>query len=758
MMNHQNYRGLDDVLQQMQAFDLDPLANKEGWVFGKLTRCKTKGDSRAEKTGWYVLYEHQTEAGQTLYFGSFGDWRTGLSEKIKLTGVKLTGEEKEVMRARQERAKQDAAQRKEQDARRAARRAGKVWEKLYPAGVSAYLERKRIVGLGGRYSGKTGVFVVPMRTVKGLVGLQLIYPAAQENGRDKQYWPYGMQKDGAFCIIGPHPEPGQPILICEGYATGASLHMATNLTVVIAFDAGNLLPVGKGIRDQYPGRPLIFCADDDWQTKRPNGQPWNPGVEKATNAAVVLGGQVVQPVFSGERLEKWTDFNDLHLAENLDAVRQQVLAVVKPAADAGWRLLMHRSNSGGLLAHMINVSLILGNDERWAGVLGFNAFSGKTMKLRTPPYGGEPGEWSDLDDMLTTEWLAQQYGLLVKSGAVLEAVSVTAAKNAYHPVRNYLNGLTWDGQPRLDRWLTEILGVEDSDYTRKVSARWMIGAVARVMQPGAKVDNVLILEGSQGKGKSTALSILGGEWFMDTPFVLGDTEAFQQIRGKWIIELGELDAFNKADSTKAKQFFSASVDTFREKYGRRSADLPRQCVFAGTTNQEEYLKDTTGNRRYWPVRVETVHLDGLRQMKDQLWAEATARYRVGDIWWVEREEASLFEEQQEARYTTDAWEYRVRIWLDQLIGDTATADQILAGALNMDPGHWGKPEQMRVGYIMNRLGWRRHRLSPSGGSGHRPWGYKRPADWVRSVTAPAQPGPVHQPGYGYADRKDGGAF
>lgn len=726
---------MDEVLDQFRQFGLEvelPLC------FGKLTRVKAEGDKGRARTGWYIAHEYRTEQGETLVFGAFGNWRLGVTEKIKLKGVKLTEEERELMRARQEEAKRRAAEAQQHAARRAAKRAAALWPRMAEKGASAYLQRKQVVGFGVRYAPRSGALLVPMRNARGdLAGLQVIYPALQAQlGRDKTYWPAGMAKEGAFHLIGPHPEPGEPLLVCEGYATGASLHMATGCAVAITFDAGNLLPVGKVLREQFPGRPLIFCADDDWKTTRPNGEARNPGVEKATNAATILGGQVVAPTFGGEREEKWTDFNDLHVAEGLEAVRRQVLAVVRPPAAGGWKDKLQRSETGALIAHAFNVALILGNDERWSGVIAYNAFSSKIVKRRAAPYGGGTGEWSDLDDARVVMWLAEQYNLRTKAAGVIEAVSVVANDHAFHPVREYLQGLEWDRVPRLEGWLSLIFGVPMSPYTMKVGKRWMISAVARVMEPGCKADAVLILEGAQGAGKSTALAILGGDWFMDTPFNLGDKDGFQVIRGKWIIELGELDSFNKAESTRAKQFFSASVDTYRESYGRRVLDVPRQCVFAGTTNQEEYLKDTTGNRRYWPVTCQKVELEALRELRDQLWAEAVFRYQAGECWWVQREEADQFAEEQDARYTVDAWEYPIREWLeDPASGETVTADRILQGALKLDYGHWGRPEQIRVGYIMQRLGWRRERLAASKKSGVRPWGYKRPESWRVAVAA-----------------------
>lgn len=220
---------------------------------------------------------------------------------------------------------------------------------------------------------------------------------------------------------------------------------------------------------------------------------------------------------------------------------------------------------------------------------------------------------------------------------------------------------------------------------------------------------------------------------MDTPFALGDKDGFQAIRGKWIVELGELDSFNKAESTKAKQFFSASTDTYRESYGRRTLDVPRQCVFVGTTNQDEYLKDATGNRRYWPVACTKVDVALLREIRDQLWAEAMFCFEAGDLWWVTREEAPMFSEEQDERFVVDEWETPILTWLEESqIGETTTGSEVMSQALKLDPGHWGKPEQMRVGAILHRLGWRRFRLGALSKSGQRPWAYKKPDGWGRA--------------------------
>lgn len=724
---------LDDVLKQLQDYGLRPATPL---VVGKRVRCEAQNDKAPEKTGWYVIYEHLTSDHRTIYCGAYGDWRQGEKgswQRIKPKGGRLSAEDREVMKKRAEEGQRKAAEAEARKHRTAARRAAAMWKKLPEKGTSLYVERKRVVAFGLRYSKKSGAALVPMRRVKDgqLSGLQVLYPQVQaDTGRDKSYWPYGLEKEGAAHIIGPDPEPGDVVLVCEGYATGASLHMATNLPTVVCFDAGNLLPVGKALRERYPGRQLLFCADDDWKTVI-NGKPHNTGRIRAENAATVTGGQVVLPVFDNNREERWTDFNDLHCAEGLETVRRQVMAAVKPAADEPWREQLLYTAKGGMVAHAFNVALILGNDRRWKGVIAYDSFSSKIRKLKTPPYGGAPGDWSDLDDVRVTLWLADVYGLCVKSATVLEAVNAVAHDNAFHPVRQFLDGLAWDGTPRLEQWLQNHLGVADSEYARRVGKRWMVSAVARVFSPGCKADSVLILEGLQGAGKSTSMAVLGGEWFMDTPFNLGDKDGYQAIRGKWIVELGELDAFNKAESTRAKQFFSASVDTYRESYGRRVLDVPRQCVFVGTTNQDEYLKDDTGNRRYWPVTCTRVDIEGLRASREQLWAEAVAAYRAGDVWWVERDEAELFAAEQDKRYQADMWEEPIIHYLmHQHIGDAVTGAHILEKALNIDPSHWGKPEQMRVGKIMHRLKWPRRRKG-SGPGGVRGYEYQKPNDWKR---------------------------
>ena len=460
-----------------------------------------------------------------------------------------------------------------------------------------------------------------------------------------------------------------------------------------------------------------------------------------------------------------TDWNDLRLLAGLDEVRRQLLEQFESAAvtasprdvpaaraedecpelellppDYDWMRRLKRARDGSFAANIFNTQHILANESKWQGVLGYCEFSYRVIKRKPPPFeGSEAGEWTDADTDRLRIWLCQHYGFTPRTADADGAVLVVAQGNAFHPVREYLEALEWDGMTRVGQWLNIYMGAgsvsedtaERERYMRYLSlagTKWLVAAVARVMQPPVKADCVMILEGLQGVGKSTCFAILGGDWFTDTHFALGEKDGYQQMQGSWICELAELDAFNKAESTRAKQFFSSKEDRYRPSYGRRVMAFARQCVFGGSTNQDGYFKDPTGNRRYWPVVCHKPDLVALRRDRDQLWAEALHLYREGVKWWVLEDEKVLFEAEQEARYTGDAWEDAIREWLleEKALNDFHTTVEIMRGALKMDYVQMKPPEQTRVGVVMARLGWKRVRRQTGG---QRQWGYLRPDSW-----------------------------
>lgn len=391
-----------------------------------------------------------------------------------------------------------------------------------------------------------------------------------------------------------------------------------------------------------------------------------------------------------------------------------------------------RKSNGEPEACLHNVYICLVHDKGWKGVFGFDEFSQRTIKLSEPPYaGGCLGEWTDDDDSRTSVWLTSNNNLKVATLICSEAVQMVAKDNPFHPVRDYLESLKWDKYPRLGVWLSAFLGAgkwakqNNEKYLERIGTMWMISAVARIYQPGCKADHVLIMEGQQGLGKSSALGILAGEWFSDTPFILGDKDSYQMLRGKWIIEMTELDAFNKADASKAKAFFSSSCDNYRESFGRRNKDFPRQCVFAGSTNMSEYFKDSTGNRRFWPVMCSRLDMDELIAERDQLWAEAVHLYKHGEQWWPKADDHSLLISEQSFRDIIDVWMPIIGAWLGSDCtefdrtgspeGERITMPRILKDALKIDTGRMDERAMVsRVGRIMRQLGYIKRQSTDKG--------------------------------------------
>jgi putative DNA primase/helicase len=373
-------------------------------------------------------------------------------------------------------------------------------------------------------------------------------------------------------------------------------------------------------------------------------------------------------------------------------------------ADDYWEKNLEQNEKLKIVACLRNVFLILTRDDRWAGVIGFDEFSNQVVKRKPPPFDkGESGMWGDVDDLRTALWISQHYRFNPDKKLVIQAVVAAAHERSFHPVREYFAKLEWDQRPRLETWLAQYCGSSEDAYTRLAGSKFLIGAVARVMRPGCKMDNVLILEGEQGRWKSTALATLAGDWFGDTPFAIGDKDAYLQMRGNLIYELAELDGFSRTESSRAKAFFSSRYDTFVPKYVAWAIKVPRQVVFSGTVNHGTYLRDTTGNRRYWPVKIERAAIDELARDRDQLWAEACTRYREGVRWWVEESERELFALEQELRYVGDAYEDEIRGWA--LEKSEFTMANVLADGLHLEKSKWTRAEQTRVGEVLATLGY-----------------------------------------------------
>lgn len=357
-----------------------------------------------------------------------------------------------------------------------------------------------------------------------------------------------------------------------------------------------------------------------------------------------------------------------------------------------------------------NVEVVLTRDPWFRSRVALNDFTGRL-------------EWEgrDIRDADLTRIriaMARTYRLRPSLALTKECVGFVSDGVRVHPVRDYLEGVRWDGKPRIDRLLCDYAGCDDTPLHGVLSRRFLISCVARIMQPGAKVDTVLILAGPQGYGKSTFFGALAGRpWFKDTAIDLRNKDAYIAIRGAWIYEMAELASMRPRDAETVKAFLSAQVDTFRPPYGQFEVSQPRQCVFVGTTNEPSFLNDPTGARRFWPAEVKRApSILEVTRDRDQLWAEAVVAFRAGERWWLEVNESDELIEAQEQYKHEDPWLPKIERWIADRPHDPKgiTAEIILNDALDMDSDKQGKHNEMRVGGILSGLGYVKRRTQVQG--------------------------------------------
>jgi predicted P-loop ATPase len=390
-----------------------------------------------------------------------------------------------------------------------------------------------------------------------------------------------------------------------------------------------------------------------------------------------------------------------------------------------WTKDLQRYGSGAPHGTLANACHTLRCSPELQLMLAYDVFAMKTMMVAPPPWEFEPQHfaqraWMPHDDLLATEHL-QRIGIPIKPQTATQAIELVARERSYHPVIDNLDSLEWDGKCRLDGWLTKYLGAIETPYTQSIGRSALIGAVARIRNPGCKVDTVPIIEGRQGLGKSSAARVLFDPWFSDELADLGGKDAAMQTQGAWLIEISELDAMSRSEVSRIKAFISRSTDRFRPPYGARVIESPRSCVFWGTTNSDAYLKDETGGRRFWPIKAGHIALDALAAARDQLWSEADRLYKAGAAWWIVNPEAQrIADGEQAARYQGDPWDDLIAAHLE--IATDVSVAEILSDVIHMGTDRWSQADMNRVVRCLKARGFVRAQVRTGD---KRAWRYRK---------------------------------
>jgi hypothetical protein len=406
------------------------------------------------------------------------------------------------------------------------------------------------------------------------------------------------------------------------------------------------------------------------------------------------------------------------------------------APSAAWLEHAIIDDNGAPLPILANALAAIRYTSELAGALAYDELlRAAVLVAELPIIGGAreitgrplPRPVIDEDVTQLQEWLQHAGMPRIGRETVHQAVDRHARDFPFHKLRDWLDGLKWDETPRLEKWAITYLGAPDTEYHRAIGKMFLIAMVARILEPGCQADYVIILQSDQGEQKSGALRILASdEYFSDNLPNIHNKDSSQHVRGIWLIEIGELSAMNRSDIESWKAFITRRTERYRPPYGRRETHEPRQCVFAGSTNKEEYLHDETGNRRFWPLPARMIDLEALGHDREQLFAEAVNRYRAGDHWWPTREfEQEHIKPEQDARFEEDAWQPIIAAWLDALNDEQVktinglkepktpdiTPNKLLVHvvaqhALEVKKDRLGTTEARRIRRVLYRLGWR----------------------------------------------------
>jgi predicted P-loop ATPase len=531
-----------------------------------------------------------------------------------------------------------------------------------------------------------------------------------------------------------HPDTKKPYEIIQGNLNDIKPAPETLLNIIrkTGMDVNEHIDGGT-----YTDDPKNIQTYIDFLKTAPSAEQGNRGDEQTYKVACQGRNLALSPMLTFELMLKhynprcsppWTDEELLQKVKNGYKFAQGKIGQDLPEASfsdidmAELASIQWDTTKNGerkkTLRNCVNYFLLPNTELKDA--LAFNMFSNRIAVTRKLPWHlddipeGKVKEWTGHDAVKCRYYLNLR-GFDCQVNLIQEATVEIATRRPFHPVKDYMSNLYWDGIPRLDTWLSQYCGVKDTIYTREVARIALMQMVKRVYQPGCKADYVMVLEGPQGARKSSVFQVLAGEWFADFPIDPHSKDTVDAMQGKLIVEFAEMDVTRKAEVTALKAFITRQIDRVRFAYAQDSKDVPRQCVFMGSMNPDatnEYLSDTTGNRRFLPVKVGTIRLDELARDRDQLIAEAVQMVMKGlATWIIDKKVLDIAEEEQKLRQHTDAWQGIIERFLEDddftqkhkftSVQDVATSPI----GLKLPPGNLTRFHAKRIHECLKEAGW-----------------------------------------------------
>ena len=597
-------------------------------------------------------------------------------------------------------------------------------------------------------------------------GSPIFHVARYDTGDDKEIVPYSWSTvKSAWVAKGfpaPRPlygmefldaKPDAPVMVVEGEkAADAARKIAGHVYVVVTWPNGSN---AHNKADWWPiyGRSILIWPDNDEAGRAAakavakilspecktikiidvSGQPdkwdaydalkegwdWKRLVEWAKpranpyNAPVAKAEPTPRPLLADSSPAPTVAIAAVNAATMIQSTAPTSVTVTTASEDAPpssslmatWEDLgLALTKQGTPIPNADNVIRILERSELYKNLLWYDEFHGKYFTRWKMPPDQKPREWLDIDELnLMVEF---QFGLgmtRIEDGTVHKACKVYAQKNKRNEPRDWMNSLQWDGMPRVDVFFASFFGSVMTPYTTAVSKNFWIGMAARIFSPGCQLDNMVVLEGAQGVGKTRALEAIGGDWYAEQTTSVNDKDFLMGLKGKLILEIAELDSFSKGDVTKIKQIITCPVDHYRDPYGRAVHDRPRMSVFVGTTNEDNWQRDQTGGRRFWPIRCGRIEKALILKHREQLFAEAVQRYKAGEKWYQMPKEETATE--QEHRRLIDEWENAIREWLPSRLTLGVTIREVAKECLDLDIKHIANMDQRRITSALKNCNW-----------------------------------------------------